>query len=934
MNYGKRGIVKQARALNSGADKWGKKLSLFGFYILLSGIIGAVIIGASAGIGIFNGIKDGAPDITNIDVTPSGFSTFVYDTDGNQIAKLVSTDSNRIPVTWDMIPENLAHAFVAIEDARFYEHNGIDIQGIIRAGVVGVTSGDLSQGASTITQQLLKNNVFSGWTNESDIQKIKRKIQEQYLAIQLEKSMSKEDILLNYMNTINLGQNTLGVQAASLRYFNKSVSDLTLSECAVIAGITQNPSRFNPITHPDKNTERRDKVLRNMLEQGYINQAEYDSAMADDVYSRIQNVNQETGGDTSINSYFVDALTNDILADLIAAGYNETQAYTLLYSGGLKIYSTQNPAIQSICDSVFQDESNYPEGTKYLLSYELSVQSPDGTVTNHSSEMFQAYFKQQKSSFNMIYDSHESAEAAIEEYKSVVMASGDTVLGENITLTPQPQVSITIEEQNTGYVVAMVGGRGQKTASRTLNRATDTYRQPGSTFKVLASYAPGLDSAGLTLATVFNDAPFAYSNGTLVRNWWGSSYRGLNTVRTAIRDSMNVIAVEALTLITPQLGFDYLKNFGFTTLAENVVINGRVYSDVQQSAALGGLTYGVKNIELNAAYASIANGGVYIKPKLYTKIVDHDGNVVLDNTQPDSKRIIKETTAFLLTSAMQDVVTSGTGGSVNFGTTAIAGKTGTTSDYNDVWFAGYTNYYTATTWAGYDNNAKMTVSAEKNLAKTMWRKVMEQIHKDLPYSSFTQPEGIVTGTVCSRSGKQPIAGLCDGALHSELFEEGTIPTESCDVHYAGTRCAMDGTPAAETCPFKVAGVFEMSPVVPPALQSGFVNYSPANSAYTTVTDENGNTVTVLNQCHHTPEFMSQEGIEGIIAGEQAQMDAAAAAAAAAAAPPEAAPAPEGEQAAPAEQPAPEQAPAPAPAEQPQEQAPVVETVPEDVSAGN
>ncbi len=923
MNYGKRGIVRQARALNSGTDKWGKKISLFGFYILLSLIIGLVIIGTSAGIGVFNGIKDGAPDITNIDVTPSGFSTFVYDTDGNQIAKLVSTDSNRIPVTWDMIPENLAHAFVAIEDMRFYEHNGIDIQGIIRAGVVGITSGDFSEGASTITQQLLKNNVFSGWTNESFIDSIKRKIQEQYLAIQLEKTMSKEEILLNYMNTINLGQNTLGVQAASLRYFNKSVSELTLSECAVIAGITQNPSRFNPITHPDKNAERRDKVLRNMLEQGYITQAEFDSAMADDVYSRIQNVNQETGGDTTVNSYFVDALTNDVLEDLIAAGYNETQAYTLLYSGGLKIYSTQDPQIQSICDSVFQDESNYPEGTKYLLSYELSVQSSDGTVTNHSSEMFQSYFKEQQKSFNMLFDSHEAADAAIEEYKASVMSSTDTVLGEKITLTPQPQVSITIEEQSTGYIVAMVGGRGQKTASRTLNRATDTYRQPGSTFKVVSTYAPGIDSAGLTLATVFNDAPFAYSNGTLVRNWWGSSYRGLNSVRAAIRDSMNVIAVEALTLITPQLGFDYLKNFGFTTLAENVTINGQVYSDIQQSTALGGLTYGVKNIELNAAYAAIANGGVYSKPKLYTKVVDHDGNVVLDNTEVEAKRILKETTAFLLTSAMQDVVTSGTGGSVNFGTTAIAGKTGTTSDYNDVWFAGYTNYYTATTWAGYDNNAKMTVSAEKNLAKTMWRKVMEQVHADLPYSSFEVPSGIVTATVCARSGKQPIAGLCDGTLHSEYFEEGTVPTESCDVHYAGTICALDGLPATEQCPFKAAGVFELTPEVPAALQSGFVNYTPSNSAYTTTTDENGNTVTVLNQCRHTPEYMSQEGIEGIIAGEQELLNQAAAAAAAAAG--EAAPA----EAAPAEA-----APAPAADQGQAGGETVVESVPESVAAGN
>ena len=371
---------------------------------------------------------------------------------------------------------------------------------------------------------------------------------------------------------------------------------------------------------------------------------------------------------------------------------------------------------------------------------------------------------------------------------------------------------------------------------------------------------------------------------------------------------MNVIAVEALTLITPQLGFDYLKNFGFTTLVEKEEINGQIFSDIQQSTALGGLTKGVKNFELNAAYASIANGGVYIKPKLYTKIVDHDGNVILDNTLPESKRVLKETTAFLLTSAMQDVVTSGTGGSVNFGTTAIAGKTGTTSDYNDVWFAGYTNYYTATTWAGYDNNAKMTVSAEKNLAKTMWRKVMEQVHKDLPYSSFTTPSGIVSATVCARSGKQPIAGLCDGTLISEYFEEGTVPTESCDVHYGGTICALDGLPATEQCPFKAQGVFELTPEVPPALQSGFVNYTPGNSAYTTTTNENGETVMVLNQCRHTPEYMQQEGIEGIIQGEwQLLQDAAAAAAAAAG------------EGAPAEQPA---------------QETVVDQVPENVAAGN
>ena len=220
--------------------------------------------------------------------------------------------------------------------------------------------------------------------------------------------MEKDDILINYMNTINLGQNTLGVQAASLRYFNKSVSDLNLSECAVIASITQNPTKYNPITHPDKNAERREKVLRHMLEQGYISQEEYDEAMADDVYSRIQVVDSENG-ESTVNTYFVDALTDDVLEDLIAAGYNETQAYTLLYSGGLKIYSTQDPAIQAICDEVFADESNFPENTKWYLNYELTVVNENGDRTNYSTEMFRSFWREAKTGYNLIYSSQDEA---------------------------------------------------------------------------------------------------------------------------------------------------------------------------------------------------------------------------------------------------------------------------------------------------------------------------------------------------------------------------------------------------------------------------------------------------------------------------------------------------------------------------------------------
>ena len=903
MDFGVRGIAKKKHELKAVTPKISRKIGIFIVELLIMGFLALVVWGTSGGIGIFKGIIATAPEIGNIDVTPTGYSTFVYDIEGNQIAKLVSTDSNRIPVSMDQVPDNLAHAFVAVEDARFYEHNGIDVKGIIRAGVTAVTQRDFSQGASTITQQLLKNNVFTEWTAESSmIDKFKRKFQEQYLALELEKVMSKNDILINYMNTINLGQNTLGVQAASLRYFGKDVSTLTLSECAVIAGITQNPSKYNPISHPDKNAERREKVLRNMREQGYITQADYDNALADDVYSRIQLIDSETADDT-INSYFVDALTDDVLDDLIAAGYTDTQAYTLLYSGGLKIYSTQDPQIQRICDEVMSNEENFPSGTKWYLNYKMTVQQADGNMYNTSTEMFRSYFRQFDKSYNLIYSDTESAYADIESYKEAVLEPGDEVFDEKISLTPQPQVSITVEDQSTGQIVAMVGGRGSKTASRTLNRATDTTRQPGSTFKIVSTYAPALDSAGLTLAYIQNDAPFNYANGTPVRNWYGEQYRGLTSLREGIRESMNIIAVKTLTQITPQLGFDYLQSFGFSTLVDRrEAADGTIYSDITQALALGGITDGVTNEELNAAYATIANGGLYIKPKLYTKVVDHDGAIVLDNTELNATRVIKETTAYLLTDAMEDVVTSGTGGSVNFGGTAIAGKTGTTSDYNDVWFAGYTTYYTATTWTGYDNNVKLSSTEEKNLSKKMWRLVMSKIHEDREGTSFAVPSGIITATVCSRSGKLPIAGLCDGTCRTEYFAEGTVPTETCDVHYEGEICAYDNCPACEGCPFSYHGVVERLPAEDPSLLSG-------SSTTITTVDENGNEIKVTQgaqtMCQHNAEFFANPEHEGIIAAQRAELEAriaaaqAAAAAEAAAAAPAAEPAPAPEQSAPA-----------------------------------
>ncbi|MCL2718947.1 MAG: transglycosylase domain-containing protein [Lachnospiraceae bacterium] len=889
MNYSKKGVKSKQRNMQATGSKWGRKLILVILNLALIGVISAGIIAASASFGIFKGVIDTSPDIGGIDVVPSGFKSFAYDREGNQITELVAQNSNRIPVGKDMIPQHLADAFVAIEDGRFYEHNGIDIKGIIRAAYVGITERDFSQGASTITQQLLKNQVFIGWVTEvSFAEKAKRKIQEQYLALELEKTMSKADILVHYMNSINLGQNTLGVQAASQRYFDKSVKDLTLSESAVIASITQNPTRLNPISNPANNDERRRKVLRNMLDLGFITESEYDEAINDDVYARIQII-EEKGDPNAVNSYFVDALIDELMQDFLAAGYSEAAAFSYMYTGGLKIFTTLDPEIQRICDEVFLNEENYPSNVRWLLTYELTIEKEDGTRQNHSTEMFTSFFAQNDRSFNRLFSSQDQAHEAIETYKEAVMESGDAVAGERINLTPQPQVSITIQNQHTGHVLAMVGGRGEKTASRTLNRAVSTRRQPGSCFKMLAAFAPALDSAGHTLATVQNDAPFNYADGRPVGNWWGREYRGLASYRDAIRDSMNIVTVKALTQITPQLGFDYLLNFGFTTLVERMeqTSGGRtvILTDIGQALALGGITHGVTNLEMNAAYAAIANSGTYIKPKLYTKVLDYDGNVLLDNTEPESRQVIKESTAFLLTHAMIDVLTSGTGGRASFPNMTIAGKTGSTTGYNDIWFSGYTPYYTATVWTGYDNNIDMPGEAERAISRNLWRMVMQQIHERLENRTFPIPHDITTATICSRSGKLPIPGICEhrGTLRTEYFAEGTAPTDFCNAHYPGMICQYTMLPASEHCPFKVPGVLDILPPEDPSLLAGSGTEAlnvEDDFFHQEVINEDGtisfNMIPLTNviRCPHNWEFYLNPDAHNIIEQQRGEMSAA------------------------------------------------------------
>lgn len=793
MNYGKKEIDSKIDKINSSNKKIFNKIKLnvkiFAVIIVFTLILCAVF----SGVGIVRGLTDSAPDINEENIMPDGYPSIIYDANGKKVQKLMGINANREYKKITDIPECVQNAFVAIEDARFYKHSGVDLQGILRAVFSALSDEKVTQGASTITQQLLKNQVFGGGNEKSFFGKVSRKIQEQSLAIKLESTIDKKKILEYYLNTINLGQNTMGVETASKRYFGKSVSKLTVSEAAVLAGITQNPTEYNPITEQQNNEAKRKIILKNMLDQKYITEDEYEEALGDDVYSRIQDINKEkrTSSYGDINSYYVDAVIENVVSDLKQKlGYTETQAYNAIYREGLKIYTCQDQSLQKICDDVINNDKYYQKNTKSYLSYQLKVKKSDGETELYTEGDVRAFINDaHKKRISFYFKNRKKAEKYIKLFKKKNLDKHDKILSESINLIKQPQASFVLMEQSTGKVRAIVGGRGEKTANRTLNRAASSKRQPGSTFKVLSTYLPALDTSGFTLANVMDDAPYKYpGTNKRVKDWDSSGYKGLTSLRQGIVDSVNIVTVKTFQKVTPQTGFDYLLNLGFTTLVDRrETSDGQIYSDIQLPTALGGLTYGVTNVELTAAYAAIANGGTYIKPVYYTKIVDSKGNVLLQNSK-SGKKVMKNTTAWLLTDAMKDVIKRGTGKKAAFKKIKMpqAGKTGTTSDNTDFWFEGYTPYYTAGIWLGYDS---MFTQMSGSASKIMWRDIMEKVHKvkKLKNKNFKKPEDIITRKICKKCGKLAVYGLCDRALDgndikTEYFARGTQPKESCDCH--------------------------------------------------------------------------------------------------------------------------------------------------------
>ncbi|MEY8338351.1 transglycosylase domain-containing protein [Lachnospiraceae bacterium 62-35] len=821
MNYGKYATEQKIKSMNSRSRKYFSKFcfSLVKAFFILCLFTG--LVSASIGIGMIRGIIDSAPEINMETIVPSGYATTVYDSTGALTDTLVKAGSNREEASYEELPEELINAFIAIEDSRFWSHNGIDIRSITRAAV-GLITHNYSGGGSTITQQLIKNNVLKGGSEKSWGAKIERKVQEQYLALQLTKAMDRKLILTNYLNTINLGNNTLGVKVAAKRYFNKEVSDLTLSECTVIAGITQNPAKLNPISGREENEKKRKIILQYMVDQNLISKEQQEEALADNVYDRIQNVDLVSRESSTPYSYFTDELTQQVTEALKEKlGYSETQAYNLLYSGGLKIFTTQDPVIQAIVDEEINNPENYSTA-KYSMEYRLSITHGDGTTEHFSEENIRKYQKTilGNTGYDGLYPSQEAVQADVDSYKAWLLQEGDEIIGERLHTTLQPQASFVIMDQATGQVKAISGGRGEKTASLTLNRACDTLRQPGSTFKVLTAFAPALDTCESTLGTVYYDAPYS-ANSKSFSNWYSQGWLGYSSIRDGIIYSMNIIAVRCLMeTVSPQLGIEYAKNFGISTLMPE---------DVTPASVLGGLTKGVTNLELTSAFASIANGGVYTKPLFFTKILDHNGKVLI-SMEPETKRVLKDSTSFLLTDAMADSMQSNrkfarSGISVNSTSTrsaltnmSAAGKSGTTTANNDIWFVGYTPYYTAGIWGGCDNNQKLIDRATginnggTSFHKDIWRKIMTRVHEGLSDPGFPVPDSIETAEICRKSGKLAVSGVCSqdprgNAVYTEYFAKGTVPTEMCSTHVRATVCAVSGKLPTLYCPEKTTGIF-------------------------------------------------------------------------------------------------------------------------------
>lgn len=655
------------------------------------------------------------------DAISLNFSSVIFanDADGNPVQYAqVHGEENRLWADFADIPQDMKDAFVAIEDERFYKHSGFDLPRTIKATLNYIFNRDSSYGGSTINQQLVKNLTGEGQKS------VERKITEIIRAIHMNNHLSKDQILELYMNTIYLSQGCNGVKTAATKYFGKDVSELTLAECASIAGITQYPTRFDPILNPENNKQKQELVLKKMLELEMISEEEYNEA----VNEKLNIQNNEVSVNSS-QSTFTDYIMEQVIQDLQKElGINESVATSMVYSGGLQIYSTIDQKVQ---DSI---EEVYSNPKKFLPSYN----------------------------------------------------SADPI-----------QSAIVVINPKTGAIVGMRGELGEKKEAFTLNR-TQTPRQPGSSIKPLAVYAPGMEYKKFSAGTIFVDEPYTVPGGHTFTNASGN-YRGPVTVRTAIAASLNPIAVKALERVGIENSYAFMtQNLHFTTLSPA--------DKALSPLACGGLTNGVTVLEMTAGYTTFANSGIYVTPYCYTKITDMNGKTILENHK-ESNVAMSETTAYSMLQCLQSVVQGGTGSGAAFSWSYyIGGKTGSTDDYQDRWFMGITPYYVGGVWFGYDY-PKPISGYGGNPAVTLWKEVMSRAHKDLPGKVFDPPKGTTAVRICIDSGKLA-SDLCEqdfngSRVSTEHMSISSAPTEYCTMHKKVTVDKDSGMLICPNCPPEV-----------------------------------------------------------------------------------------------------------------------------------
>lgn len=869
--------------------KKGRFLKGFFLSLTLVALMGAGIAGGL----VYASIKD-LPRFSPSEILNElSLNSYIYDESGTLIEK-IRAEENRTIVPLEEIPKDLQNAIVAIEDERFWEHNGVDIRSITGSLLENIKAGSVVRGASTITQQLAKNVYLSNEVH------ITRKIKEAYIALQLENSLSKEEILEAYLNSVYFGQGAYGVQEASETYFSKDISELTLAKSAVIAGVTNSPSNLSPyiLVRPENLTsedrtlgdvtilgevytavfnerslDRQRLILSKMRELGYISAADYDSAVSEDISAAVVPGKQDE--EAVISSYFVDYVKNQVVDDLVnRAGYTEEAAHRELYTGGIKVYSTVDIELQRGVEDIYENFGSYvssgklsswssdssgnivsesgnivyyrknnilDESGNLLLSpdeFEISsggdivIDSPkliaspdsvdirdyyslrpDGNLLTHSlgklSLSKDNYSIEEDGAVRISSDFLSEAVNFNMSAGSASLAIGSSYFSNDELGVLQPQAATVVLEQSSGKIAAIVGGRNMS-GQKILNRAL-LPRQVGSVMKPLGAYLPALDN-GYTAATPIDDIPYLNEKGEIWPNNYDSRYRGLISLRESVELSVNTNAVKTVEDIGVKTSMKYLERMGiikagaqdsFVTRQEN-----REHNDENLAAlGLGGLSKGISPLDIAGAYASIANEGTYIKPRSYVKVEDRNGNVILDNT-PSKTKVVSPETAFIMTDVLRTTVSDGLSiarkARIDSGNSKIpvAGKTGTTNDNADVWFAGYTPYYTGSVWIGNDSRS-IVLSQDSGMAAQLFSSVMKLAHSGLPDKSFEKPSNIVEREICTVSGKL-VGDVCDrdhrDVIKKELFVKGTEPISECDAHVLLKVDLSTGKLATSGCP--------------------------------------------------------------------------------------------------------------------------------------